>query len=145
MIRRATEHDFHTIVVMASEFWQHTIFDDEFDYDTVFAMVSECHGQQLLCVAEEDGEIIGFAAGVQGRLLGNGSIKVGVEVAWWVDPSHRGGVGIKLLKFIEKLARAQGIKYWTMVYMLSSMPEIVQKIYERLGYTAAEVSYIKRL
>ena len=146
MIRNATEYDFHQIVVMSAEFWQHTMFDDTFCYDTVFSMVSTCCEQGLLCVAEINGEVVGFAAGIQGALLGNAAVKTGNEVAWWVSPEHRGGsTGIKLLKFIENLARAKGIKYWSMAFMCSSMPETVEQIYQKLGYEKSEVVYTRML
>lgn len=146
MIREATESDFDAITKLASEFWQHTMFDDEFCCESVYNMVSTCHENELLFVAEVDQEIVGFAAGIVGALLGNGAVKVGTELAWWLNPEHRGGsIGIKLLKAIESKAQLLGVKYWNMAFMCSSMPDEVERIYQKLGYTKAEVVYTRRL
>lgn len=146
MIREACESDFHDIAVLASDFWQHTMFDDEFCYDSVYRMVSLCQDNGLLFVAVVDGRIVGFAAGVVGALLGNSSVKVGNELAWWLNPECRGGsLGVKLLKSIESKASDLGIKYWNMAFMCSSMPDAVELIYQKLGYAKSEVIYTKRL
>ncbi len=146
MIRVATKDDFHDIVCMSAEFWQNTIYDDDFCYDSVYRMVSGCYDYNLLIVAEKEGELVGFVAGVEGKLLANHSVKIGAELAWWLNPSARGGsLGVKMLKAAEKQAKDNGIKYWSMMYMESSMPEQIRKIYEKMGYQLAETTYVKRL
>lgn len=146
MIREAEESDFHDIAVMSSEFWTKTMFDDEFCYDSVFNMISLCCDSGLLFVAEIEGEVVGFVAGVSGALLGNGAVKTGTEVAWWIQPEHRGGsIAIKLLKAIESRAKDLGIKYWSMAFMCSSMPDTVESIYKKMGYQKSEVIYTKRV
>lgn len=146
MIRAGTRDDLLAIVEMAEEFWQHTAFDEPCDPATVWAMAENCIASDMMAVLDIGGEVVGFACGVVGPLLGNSAVLTGTELAWWVSPAHRSGRnGIALLKKIEQLARVQGVKYWNMVYMESSMPEEVRGIYERLGYRRAETVYTREL
>lgn len=146
MIRAGEERDIEYILGMACEFWEHTVYVEPACPDTIRDMIELCISEDLLSVIDLDGELVGFAAGLKGALLGNRSAAVGTELAWWVDTNHRkGSNGIKLLKHIEAAAKAVGIKYWTMAYMESSMPETIKCIYEKMGYKQTEVLYMREL
>lgn len=146
MIRNGEHTDVPAIVDMAREFWSHTVYEDPYDPESVARMATLCIDQGLMSIAQIGGCIVGFACGIMGGLLGNGSVRTGTEVAWWLNPEHRNGkVGILLLKHLEDRARDAGIKYWNMAYMMSSMPEQVESIYQRLGYTKTEVIYSRVL
>lgn len=146
MIRNGAEKDLNRIVEMAREFWTHTIYDEEYCPDTVHAMASLSLEQNLMAVLEIDNVVQGFACAVKGSLLGNAAVSTGTELAWWIEPDYRQDKnGIKLLKFLETLAKNAEIKHWNMVYMESSMPEIVEEIYKKMGYRRAEVVYTKVL
>lgn len=146
IIRRGTESDIGAIVEMARGFWSLTIYDDEFCTETVTEMVELCMKAGLMSVVEVDGKLVGFACGMKGPLLGNSAVSCGIELAWWIDPKYRNeSHGVNLLMNLEQQARDAGIKYWSMVYLCSSMPDIVEKIYEKLGYNKSEVTYMKVL
>lgn len=147
IVRHGEEKDFPEIIEMAREFWAQTHYKDEtFCEDSVTDVLKMCAENKLLSVLEADGELQGFAMGVQSVLLANHNIKVGAELAWWVNPSQRNGVnGLKLLTHIEKLAKEAGIKYWNMIYMETSMPEKIKQIYECLGYKKTETTYTRSL
>mgnify|MGYP003653046099 CR=1 FL=1 len=146
MVRPGTINDLPSIISMASEFWVHTIYDEPICAESVASMAKLCIDQDLMSVVDVDQSIVGFACGVKGPLLGNNSVSTGTEIAWWVDPDHRSGRnGIGLLKHIEGLAKAAGIKYWNMAYMESSMPTEIKSIYEKLGYQQTEVIYSRVL
>lgn len=109
-------------------------------------MAAMCIEQKLMAVLEINSKVVGFACAIKGALLANHSVITASEVAWWCDPDHRGGKGgLSLLIALEGLARAQGVKYFNMQYMLSSMPKTIEGIYEKLGYSKSEVSYTKVL
>lgn len=144
MIRLAEEKDFDDILRLSEAFWQDTQFTESFEPDHTLKMVKFSHDQNFLSVVEHENEIIGFAAGIYAPLLGNSKVLAGTEIAWWVDENHRGGKhGIMLLKFMENQARTLGVKYWNMVAMESSMPEVIKGMYERMGYTHQESTYTK--
>lgn len=146
MIRDGVEADIPEIVRMAEEFWKHTQFDDPFEAEMVEGMAAECMSQGLMVVLELNGGVKGFCCGVKGPLLANSQIYSGTELAWWVDEDARSsGGGVELLRTIEEKAKEGGCKYWTMLFMQTSMPESIEKIYLKMGYNLAETSYTKRL
>lgn len=146
MVRDGNSNDLDAVVMMAEEFWSHTRYDVPFDPAHVRVMASMALDHGLLAILELDGRIEGFTAGVKGPLLGNASVLGGTEIAWWVNPSARKGRnGIELMKHIENMARAQGVKYWNMIVMESCQPEVGAAIYERLGYEKSETSYTRVL
>ena len=67
------------------------------------------------------------------------------ELFWIVAPDHRGGCGIQLLNRLEKWAEDEGCKWLWMNYLIDSMPEKVQGIYERKGFTIAETHWVKEI
>lgn len=146
MIRDATKDDFEDILDMCEEFWRHTAYDEPFDRDHSSAMVGVAFEHGLLMVVEIDGRIAGFIAGIKAPLMGSGQALAATELAWWVDPEHRGcGAGFKLMKGIEDRAREMGVKYWNMASMKSSNDRHANSIYERAGYKLTETVYQKVL
>ena len=145
MIREATEEDFPRILDMCESFWKETQFNVPFDRVHTELMVDMALDHGLLAVLDVDG-VVGFIAGIKGPLLANPDYLAGTELAWWVDPEHRKSKkGVDLMVFIEELARKQNIKYWNMVSMESSNPEVANKIYDRLGYHKSETSWTREL
>lgn len=146
MVRDGTVEDLPAVVDMAREFWTHTRYDEEFDADYVEFMSSTALEHGLLAILEIDGAIEGFVAGLKMPLLANASVLSGTEIAWWVNPSARKGRnGIALMQHIEKMAKAQGVKYWNMIVMESCQPEVGAAIYKSLGYEKSETSYTRIL
>ena len=144
MIRNATTDDISKILEMSERFWASTIYTEPFNSDDTRVMVEMALDHGLLAVAVADGGVVGFVAGIRAPLLGNHSAMSGTELAWWINPEHRKGrLGLDLMLYIENLAKMQGVKYWNMISMESSAPEVANKIYERLGYMKTETSYTK--
>lgn len=146
MIRSATVDDFDAILDLSAEFWQHTQFEEPFDREHTCVMVKMAYDHGLLCVLEINDKVVGFCAGIKSFLLGSKAAKTGTELAWWVDPENRGGRnGVKLLEFMEDMAKMAGVKYWNMVSMQSSMPDVINRMYERMGYSLEETTWTKVL
>lgn len=144
MIRAATERDFEQILEMSAKFWIETQFTEPFEPDHTLKMVEMAYDHGLLAVVDIDGLCVGFCAGVKSFILGSTKAMCATELAWWLNPEYRGGKnGVALLQFMEGLVKEQGIKYWTMVSMESSMPEQVGRMYEKLGYVRSETCYTK--
>lgn len=141
MIRLAKELDFDEILNLSENFWESTIYDEPFDRDHALVMLRISHESGLLAVIDCNG-VVGFCSAVMAPILGSPKAYGATEIAWYVSPESRGGSqGIKLMQFMEKIAREAGVKYFTMVSMYSSMD--VGSIYERLGYRKTETSYTK--
>lgn len=147
MVRQGKYSDLDHIVDMACRFWNTgTVYSEPACPDTIRDMAEGCIAEGMMSVLEVSGSVVGFACGVVGPLVGTREALAGTELAWWVDPNHRSGRnGISLLKHLEGLAKDRGVKYWNMAFMESSMPEKVEKIYQRLGYAPVETLYGKVL
>lgn len=144
MIRKAKQSDFESILNLAAEFWLQTDYDEVFERDHTLVMVKMAFDHGLLAVVEINDEVVGFCAGVKSFILASSKAMIATELAYWVDPQHRGGKnGIALLHFMEELVKEQKIKYWTMIAMQSSMPEQVGRLYENMGYVRSETGYTK--
>jgi GNAT superfamily N-acetyltransferase len=128
---------------MSAEFWKETGYAEDFEPDHTILMVRMAFDHGLLAVVDVGG-VVGFCAAVKAFTMGSTKALCATELAWWLNPEHRKGKnGIALLLFMEELVKEQRIKYWTMVSMQSSMPEVVGKMYERMGYVHSETSYTK--
>lgn len=128
---------------MSAEFWKSTGYSEDFEPEHTLNMVKMAFDHELLAVVDIGG-VVGFCAAIKSYTLGSTQALTAVELAWWLNPEHRKGKsGIALLLFMEELVKEQKIKYWTMVSMQSSMPEVVGKMYERMGYVHSETSYTK--
>lgn len=66
--------------------------------------------------------------------------RIASELVWWVNPEARGSAGVRLLRWAEAWARAQGAVALQMI----APTDRVGEFYERRGYTRVEVSYQRR-
>lgn len=144
MIRKAELKDFDDILDLSEDFWGHTQFQESFERAHTINMVNMAYEHGLLAVLEIEKRVVGFAAGVKSPSMGSSKAIVGTELAWWVSPANRGGgAGVKLLRFMEGLAKKEGVKYWNMISMQTSMPDKINSMYEKMGYKLAETTYTK--
>lgn len=146
MIRPATESDIPEIIRMAEGFWSDSPFPEvEYDPGSTEIMSRMCIDQGFMFVADIGG-VHGFICGIEAPILGNFNVKSCSEVAWWVDEEYRDtGSGLDLIRALEAAAKEKGCKYINMVFMHTSMPDKIEKIYCKLGYNRAETTYSKVL
>jgi GNAT superfamily N-acetyltransferase len=98
--------------------------------------------QGITFVAEVDGAIVGMVGALvlPHPVTGEDYLD---EVAWWVEPEHRGGsVGPRLLRHMEGWAVTSGLH---MVKMVAPAATDVGDFYQRMGYMAVETAWIKVL
>ena len=130
---------------MAKRFWKLTHYDDAFDAYHVMEMVKLAAQSKLLLIHDVDDTVQGFIAGIAIPLLGNGNVVQVTELAYWINPEHRGNDGIALLVALEKAAEKVGAKYINMIAMESSAPWQAVAIYEARQYQKIETTYCKEL
>lgn len=107
---------------------------------TALSLIASVAG--VIAVAEQDGAIVGMlGAGLFTHPM-SGALFVG-ELFLWVEPEARGlgGLGVRLLKWVEQWARVHGA---TTMQMVAPTPD-VEALYERLDYQRVEVTYQKGL
>ena len=145
MIRRATEADMTRLVEMGLQF------------------IRESHYRKLMrenpaqieafiknALANEKARIL--VAEVSGRLVGMigfwvfphyfSADPMAVEIAWFVEPEHRGSrLSLRLLQSAEEEAAKIGAQHMQMI-----SPSVkTNGLYKKLGYTEVETTFQRRL
>ena len=144
MIRDATNQDIDVILKMASEFWKHTMYTEEFEPEAAMPMLNISLDQQLVLLAEVEGTVVGIIAAMEMPLMASSKATQAIETMWYIDPSCRGSsVGVDLILQMEQRIKDRGVKYWNMAKMESSMPETIDRLYSKLGYIESESMYTK--
>lgn len=138
-IRLATLNDSNLAVKLLLDF--HKACDLPFSVSTPWA-----YGLFKACVTDKDKIAIikeegGILLGMVGPSL-VGPFKQSVELAWWVDPEHRGG-SLEMIHMYEEWAKANGASLIE-VKSMYKFPE-TGKIYSRLGYEPLEKSWVKKI
>jgi GNAT superfamily N-acetyltransferase len=98
-------------------------------------------------VEYSDDKAVGFVIAVLGHkhpIWGNTTYAA--ELAWYVLPEFRNrGIALKLKERFESWARLNGAKLVIMAAMHNDSFDQVKSMYEKSGYTQAEVAFFKEL
>ncbi len=143
MIRFGTAADTRAAVSLLRDF--HAASGMPFDYTAAWAAgLFQAHcadPSRAAIVLDVDGVARGvlLAAATDSPL---GPFKVAQELAWWVDPEHRGASG-GMLDLYEHWATEKRCAF-AGVASLAAFPRAAL-IYERRGYSQAETHFIKAL
>lgn len=143
MIRHVRPQDFPRCLEMAREFWALTGYDAEFDDRAALLLFDSAAASGLFLVLDDDG-VRGMILGLKSPLLCNRFVEQVTELAWWMDPAHRGRGG-ELLDAFEIAARRTGARYLNMAALAVSMADRLDAAYVRRGYRRAEALYTKEL
>lgn len=149
MIRRMEKTDLEGVKTLAKEFFvissQDTVYTwNEGGFQKLFDMATDDKGIFTGVVAEDKGDIIGVLVfGVIPTMAFNQSN--GHEIMWYVKPSARGSVGIKMFKTAEEIAKLMGAHAMIFVANRVSGFDKVCDFYKRSGYRMIEQLYYKGL
>lgn len=149
MIRRATVGDIPRMVELGERFHNESHYAQNgvtYSHEKMAASLGEMVGANscVVLVAERDGETIGGAAAIANAPYMTVDV-VATEIFWWMLPSERGHMdGIRLLMALENWAKNVGAKAFSMISLGAIEGGMVERIYQRLGYTMVERSWIKR-
>ena len=145
-VREATHEDIFELLILAYEFSKEgPDHFKPFEKDVVEERLTGAIANEdyLVLVLEINGEVQGGIVAVCTPPWMMSEV-FAVELAWFVRKSARDGRGaIKLVKTYESWAKSKGV---TKIGM-SDLTKIqgLGKLYERLGYSRSETSYIKEI
>jgi GNAT superfamily N-acetyltransferase len=89
----------------------------------------------------EESKVVGFLLAAESKFHPYlGVCSIASELAWWVEPEHRGH-GKKLLEAFLDWAEAAEFQYITM----SALGDELDQLYQSYGFDRNEVVYIKRV
>jgi GNAT superfamily N-acetyltransferase len=149
------EDDRGAIMLMGAHFLAGTHYGEVFDalvpeadlmrgIDRLITLAQELGPNAATClVADSDGALVGMLAIAIGPHILTGQL-FAEEIAWWVEPSRRGKVGVALglLDAAEAWARGNGVAFLKMIEPVGTQ---IGKLYARRGYRAIETGFAKRL
>jgi GNAT superfamily N-acetyltransferase len=143
-VRLARMEDFPVVCRMARDFHQASEYRViEFDEASCFLLFQSALSKGLVFVSEGR-ELTGFVLGLPFPCPLNQSKTMVSELAWWVDPQYRNtSAGMRLFQALEEAAKEYGSTSLTMICLESMEPDMVQGIYERKGYKAAERAFMR--
>lgn len=143
MIRFATIDDIDRCHVIGEQFRDFSPYSDvPYCPDTVRDLLSGMIKEQMLIIAEDGNKLIGLIGGSYGPIFFNREYKIAYELFWYVDPEHRGSVGMKLLFAFERRAKEIGCQK---LMMMTLRKNDVGALYTRLGFDETETGFVKRL
>lgn len=143
-IRRATFADAPDLQRMAFAFIAESGYRTLLtpDADRILTLVAQLLGGGLVLVARAGDQAIGMALATVFTHPMSGE-RTAAEIAWWVDPAHRGGVvGRQLLEDLEAWARESGA---THLQMIAPAQTRVGLLYARRRYVEVETTWQLRL
>lgn len=144
-VRLATEGDLPAILDMGAKF--HAFSGERVPYCRASADASARALLQMgfVLIAERDGRAHGMIGIAVVPLFFNFAASMAQELMWWVNEDGRGGgTALALIRAAEAEARRRGTSRIQMLRLANS-PAHVARIYDRLGYRAAEASHVKEL
>jgi len=146
--REATQEDIPAIVALGAQF--HASADYGFAYTPakIERVLKHMISSQNDLVLVSDGT----GGTVTGVLLGTcyenlwGTDLIASELAWWFDPSSRGGrAAIHLVQDFEKWAVAKGCRLISLSMLENLKGGAVSRLYSRMGYKQREATFLKTL
>lgn len=145
-IRRAVESDIESILVELKKFSdffdsKYQLFGDDQEYNR--SLILNLLTNHLFLVAELDGDMAGFIAGLIAPHILNPSIKVLSELFWWVKPEHRETkVGGSLFKEFEKYGEDNC--QW-IVMIIESISPVKPESFLSRGYKLKEQAFLREV
>lgn len=144
-LRFATPDDIPQFMEWAVDFFESSGYGEygDFDPDAMRQTFKNLISDECL-ITDNEGGMLGF---VIYPMYFSSNLLVACELFWYVEPDKRGnGIAQRMLNYFEEVARQRQARAVTMIALDHGDhgPRTAQ-LYERLGYSLKEQSYIKRL
>lgn len=146
-IRKATLEDMPQLMAMGEQFAQYAPYDVEYSAaSTEQFLIGLWNMGGVTLVSEVDGRIAGAICGAISPVWYAPSTRIAGELAWWVDPNHRGGRhAIGLVKAFEQWAKDNGASFVSLCDMRINGDYPAGPLFERMGYHTAERTHTKEI
>lgn len=144
-IREASPDEAYMVAKFMTKFEKETAFVkvDANHAGNLYKRMIEAGTGHMFILENDEGLMIGGLGCIKAPDLHYNRI-MAVETYWYVMPEHRGS-GIQLLDYFERWAKDNGCDCTALVHLSDSMPDILEKVYEKRGYKLLEKHYIKEV
>ena len=144
-IRKANKEDLLGILVLAKEFSREAPKTHKWNIDktTNFLLSAIENTNMEIFISEKDNEVTGAIVCMVTEMYMSNTV-IASDLAWFVSKDLRGSPSsIKLLKAFEDWGRSKGADYLGMadIENISNL----RKLYNRLGYSVSETTYLKEV
>lgn len=140
--RFADISDTETIIDMLKDYRKHSPIHLHQATDDTHARKVLAHifaGLGFVIVAEEDGKVVGMLIALKNPNVWDPKILMLNELAYWVDPAHRGSTaGYKLIKHYKQVAEELRSSNQVQAYTISKMINSPDLKYDRFGFNKIE-------
>lgn len=147
MIREATINDLRILLEMSVKFIEESKSEIPLNLlslqEWIVHLVNDSNSTCI--VYEIDNKVVGCIAGSIAPHYTNTDYLVASEFAWWVEPEYRGKAGKPLIKAFELWSESNGADLIVMASLEEVNPDIMDKVYKKLGYSPKEHSYTRRV
>lgn len=149
MIRQANKWDLPRVIEMLEHYQQATTWKRLAQRDlkphAAMILTHLYSGAGVIFVAEKDYDLVGCLVAVKNMNMWDPTIFQLDEIAYWVEPEHRGGTaGYRLIKtyvdYAESLKQAGQIEAYTISKMVNS-PNLK---YDKFGFEKIEEKWITK-
>ena len=137
--------DLDNLVDLAEEFYSSSQFLNGFDKEISKRSWTNfiAGGTGAIFAIKEDDAFHGMLGVVKFPDINTGEL-IACEMFWFVSKEHR-GKGLLLVNAFEEWAKQEGCKKVAIAHLEDSMPDSLEKLYVRMGYTLSEKTYIKEV
>lgn len=117
-------------------------YDKTIEPNTIVETVKNAdHSNAFLLIIEERCEGILFGARFRSPMSGKDIFQ---EVIWYVSTAFR-RYGVKLLREVEKILKADGVSIMIMAVLENSKTEKLKRFYKKLGFKLMETHWVRNL
>lgn len=145
IVRKATREDIPRIVEMAERFYATTPYAEHVPMakESAAGLAILTMESGVMLVAECGEGVVGMVCLYVDQFTFNINRTVAHELAYWIEPEHRGGMlAARILKAIEAACLELGVDWIHMAHLPTS-PEMTGRLYERFGYSVSGTNYMK--
>lgn len=145
-VRRATLDDVPALVDLGARFVGYSPYGDTLTWtrEDLAEGLRTAIGDGVVFVAQHEERIVGLLAAIVTAAWFAPRCKAALELAWWMDPEHRGGTAaLRMHSEFEAWARAQGATARVMSDLVVDGEGTAGAMLDRLGYRQVERSWIR--
>lgn len=148
LIREALISDLDGLTACARKFFEYADYEGQglpFDEKSFREMTRTYieHDRGVVFVLLDKDRVVGAIGGQVMPWSFNHSIKIALELFYWVDENCRGINSFKLLREYEKRLKEKGAKKSVMIAINTNLQDRIEKLYLYCGYTGFEKYFIK--
>lgn len=137
-IRPATDADVPALLALGQRFLAWSPYAGMFGEDAMAKAIAEAVATGFSRVAVVDGVAVGALLGALKPAWLDPSFVVACELAWWVEPEHRGGTAaVRMLHEFKAWAKDQGARGVVMAELVQPDSPAFD-LFQRLGFRMAE-------